>query len=242
MLFVWLTSSMLASPSSAIARAFDTADLASCLALTAHPEDPLRVSLVTHPDRGWTIALDDDDHLPADAVYDCLTEATRAVLEGLTFAKVPSVYVRTVGNPNTMLSDAFEARRASLEACVLARLPKSEPEFHSLQRLSRDASGALHLTSLDDAPRFTKELTTCVKTWVRATPGPATTDVELQVVRPRAMPRHDGTAGAVCSWADPKGKPTPSECRPGLACTRCVGNESSEPVDVTCVRPCGPVP
>jgi hypothetical protein len=243
MLLLVLTSTLLtAGAPTPVARAFDTADLASCLALTAHPEDPLRVSLVTQPDGGWTIALDGGDQLAPDEVLDCLTEATRAVLKGLTFSSVPSVFVRVVGNPDTQLSDAFEVRRASIEACVLARLPKSEPDLTAQLRLGRDASGALKVSLLGDSPRFLSQLSTCVKASLRAGPGPATADVEVHVVRPLAWPRHDGTLGAVCTWAEPAGKPTPKACRSGLSCQACRGIAPREPIDVTCVRPCGPVP
>lgn len=214
-----------------VQRAFETADLASCLPLAPHPEEPLRVTFVSYADGAWAVAPGDFEDAPPEALQGCLSETVRAALEGVSRPRRELVLERTLW-PSTSLAERFEQSRAEIADCVLVRL-KTDRLVARL-RLSTNAKGVLTVET-----NAGKDLVGCVKKHlVSLRPAVDAANVELEVERPGAPPRHDGTAGAVCQWAEPGGLPRPRACRAGLVCRACSGGAQQlvpEPVDSLCV-------
>lgn len=225
-----------------VERAFESADLTPCLAAAPHPEDPLRVTLVTYADGAWAVAPGSFEDAPPEALQGCLTEVVREALEGVPRPSRELVLERTLW-PSTSLEQRFEQARAEIVDCVLLRQPKVD-HLSARLRLSTNAKGALTVET-----NAGRSLVGCVKQHLVSLRPSDTTNVELEVERPGAPPRHDGTAGAVCEWADRGAAlPRPRACRAGLVCRACTGGAQQlepEPVDRICVDSvagCPPVP
>lgn len=228
-LFVSLPA-MAAPPT--VQHAFETADLGSCLALAPRPEAPLRVTLVTYADGAWAVAPAAFEDAPPEALQACLAETVRAALEGVSRPRRELVLERTLW-PTTPLAERFEQSRAEIADCVLARLGTVDRLVARL-RLSTNAKGVLTVETSAG-----QDVVRCVKKHlVSLRPSVDAANVELEVERPGAPPRHDGTAGAVCQWAEPGALPRPRSCRAGLVCRACSGGARQlvpEPVDSVCV-------
>lgn len=224
------------------------AGLAPCLSAGRHPEDAVRVSLVVYPDGAWAVGLSPFEDAPPEALQRCVTEVLREALEGVA---VPHhrelVFERTIW-PATSLRERFDERREAIVECSMARLPKVDHLVVRL-RLSTTATGALKVETTDS-----QEVASCVRKHVVALlPAVDVAEVELQLERPGAPPRHDGTAGAVCQWSpqrrrDTPALPQPRACRRGLVCLECPGGaQLAVPVEVDLIcldesAGCPPVP
>jgi hypothetical protein len=82
------------------------------------------------------------------------------------------------------------------------------------------ACGGSHPASTSPEPTSTSSSSTA--TSVATAPDAAATPAPDDAVAREPLPRHDGTAGAVCYWdnerSDASSLPTPAECQPGLTC------------------------
>lgn len=233
---------VMAAAQPTVERAFESAALAPCLAAAPHPDDPLRVTLVTYADGAWAVAPASFEDAPPEALQRCLSEAVRDALAAVPRPGRELVLERTLW-PSTSLEQRFEQARAEIVDCVLLRQPKVDRLVARL-RLSTNAKGALTVETTAG-----RELVGCLKQHLVSLRPSDTANVELEVERPGAPPRHDGTAGAVCEWANRNARlPRPRACRAGLVCSECSGGAQQlepEPVDRICVDSvvgCPPVP
>ena len=106
-----------------------------------------------------------------------------------------------------------------------------EPGLDTPARARLDAAVKDALGSLKLAPPEAVVL-------ARKVTGPAP---KLELPPGEALPRHDGTAGAICRWGSWSGidqPPRPRECGPGLTCCAAGGAAGSDSTCISAVRGC----
>ena len=213
-----------------VQQAFDRADFAACLGLSAHPEDPVRVTLVVHADGAWAVGLDPFEDAPPEVLYDCVTDLLHEALQGGAVPHREAFFSRTVQVPAGP-AERFQARSDAISQCVLTRLPRLEHLVVRL-RLTTTARGVIEVSPLDSL-EGAREAVACTRKHLGALrPEASQAEVELAVDRPGALPAHDGRLGAVCQWGEGHEGvtlPRPRACRPGLVCTGCSGGIERKP-------------
>jgi len=229
-------------------QAFDQADLTACAQQTAHPEDPLRVSVVLFPDGARAVAaLPGTTDLPPEAVYECLSEALESSFAGVKAPKEPLLLSRVVGDSSVALGDALDG---AVSTCAVA-LPPGLDRVSVRVRVVSAVGKPIDVRATQPTPG-SGPIVTCLREALRKalrgfTVEPARVERDLTVERPGAPPRHDGRLGAVCAWGE-GGGPRPTPCRKGLVCRACSGGIQrldGEEVDSHCALsnvPCPRVP